>query len=94
MANVTELRVTLTVEEFDQALAFYRDVLGLQQVGCCSGYSRPMWRAHRGRRSKWVCRSPTEACACGARLLKQKCEGEYRMPDHCRIEIRSMSLEP
>lgn len=32
MANVTELRVTLTVEDFDQALAFYRDVLGLQQV--------------------------------------------------------------
>jgi lactoylglutathione lyase len=32
MANVTELRVALTVEDFDQALAFYRDVLGLQQV--------------------------------------------------------------
>ena len=32
MANVMELRVTLTVEDFDQALAFYRDVLGLQQV--------------------------------------------------------------
>jgi catechol 2,3-dioxygenase-like lactoylglutathione lyase family enzyme len=32
MANVTELRVALTVEDFDQALAFYRDVLGLRQV--------------------------------------------------------------
>jgi catechol 2,3-dioxygenase-like lactoylglutathione lyase family enzyme len=32
MANVTELRVTLTVVDFAQALAFYRDVLGLQQV--------------------------------------------------------------
>jgi methylmalonyl-CoA/ethylmalonyl-CoA epimerase len=32
MANVTELRVALTVEDFDQALAFYRDVLGLEQV--------------------------------------------------------------
>lgn len=32
MADVTELRVALTVENFDQALAFYRDVLGLQQV--------------------------------------------------------------
>jgi len=32
MANVTELRVALTVQEFDQALAFYRDVLGLEQV--------------------------------------------------------------
>jgi lactoylglutathione lyase len=32
MANVTELRVALTVEDFDQALAFYRDALGLEQV--------------------------------------------------------------
>ena len=32
MTNVTELRVAFTVEDFDQALAFYRDVLGLQQV--------------------------------------------------------------
>ena len=32
MANVTELRVALTVEDFDQALAFYRDVLGLEQL--------------------------------------------------------------
>lgn len=30
MAGVTELRVTLTVEDFDQALAFYRDALGLE----------------------------------------------------------------
>ena len=32
MADVTELRVTLTVEDFDQALAFYRDALGLERV--------------------------------------------------------------
>jgi methylmalonyl-CoA/ethylmalonyl-CoA epimerase len=32
MANVTELRVALTVEDFDQALAFYRDALGLEQL--------------------------------------------------------------
>lgn len=32
MADVTELRVTLTVAEFDEALAFYRDALGLVQV--------------------------------------------------------------
>jgi lactoylglutathione lyase len=32
MASVTELRVALTVQDFDQALAFYRDVLGLEQV--------------------------------------------------------------
>jgi lactoylglutathione lyase len=32
MANVTELRVALTVQDFGQALAFYRDALGLEQV--------------------------------------------------------------
>ena len=32
MANVTELRVALTVEDFGQALAFYRDMLGLEQL--------------------------------------------------------------
>jgi catechol 2,3-dioxygenase-like lactoylglutathione lyase family enzyme len=32
MTNVTELRVALTVQDFDQALAFYRDALGLEQV--------------------------------------------------------------
>ena len=29
MANVSELRVALTVEDFGRALAFYRDALGL-----------------------------------------------------------------
>jgi lactoylglutathione lyase len=32
VAEVTELRVTLTVDDFDQALAFYRDALGLEQL--------------------------------------------------------------
>jgi len=32
MANVTELRVALTVPDFSQALAFYRDALGLEQI--------------------------------------------------------------
>jgi len=32
VAEVTELRVTLTVDDFDGALAFYRDALGLEQV--------------------------------------------------------------
>jgi catechol 2,3-dioxygenase-like lactoylglutathione lyase family enzyme len=32
MANVTELRVALTVPDFGQALAFYRDTLGLEQI--------------------------------------------------------------
>ena len=39
MANVTELRVALTVEDFDQALAFYRDALGLDQVADWSSES-------------------------------------------------------
>ena len=32
MSDVRELRVVLTVKNFDQALALYRDVLGLEQV--------------------------------------------------------------
>src|SRR5438132_8527861 len=32
MGNVTELRIALTVEDFDRALAFYRDALGLEQI--------------------------------------------------------------
>ena len=32
MANVTELRIALTVTDFGQALAFYRDTLGLEQI--------------------------------------------------------------
>ena len=32
VTEVRELRVTLTVEDFDQALAFYRDALGLEQL--------------------------------------------------------------
>jgi catechol 2,3-dioxygenase-like lactoylglutathione lyase family enzyme len=32
MLEVTELRVALTVAESDDALAFYRDALGLQQI--------------------------------------------------------------
>ena len=37
MANVTELRVALTVADFDQAVAFYRDALGLEQLADWSG---------------------------------------------------------
>ena len=32
MAKVTEFRVTLTVADFDRALAFYRDAVGLGQL--------------------------------------------------------------
>ena len=32
MASVTELRVALTVDDFDAALAFYRDALGLAEI--------------------------------------------------------------
>lgn len=32
MSDVTELRVALTVADFDQAVAFYRDSLGLEQI--------------------------------------------------------------
>jgi catechol 2,3-dioxygenase-like lactoylglutathione lyase family enzyme len=32
MPEVTELRVALTVADFDGAVAFYRDALGLRQL--------------------------------------------------------------
>jgi methylmalonyl-CoA/ethylmalonyl-CoA epimerase len=32
VTNVTEMRVALTVQDFDAALAFYRDALGLAQI--------------------------------------------------------------
>lgn len=32
MGNVQELRVVLTVADFEEALAFYRDALGLEQI--------------------------------------------------------------
>jgi catechol 2,3-dioxygenase-like lactoylglutathione lyase family enzyme len=32
MTDVTELRVALTVANFDEAVAFYRDALGLKQL--------------------------------------------------------------
>jgi uncharacterized glyoxalase superfamily protein PhnB len=32
MADVTELRLAFTVQDFDQALAFYRDAVGLEQL--------------------------------------------------------------
>lgn len=41
MAGVTELRVALTVPNFDEALAFYRDTLGLEQLAD--------WSSERGR---------------------------------------------
>lgn len=32
MSDVKELRVALTVQDFDEAVAFYRDALGLKQL--------------------------------------------------------------
>jgi catechol 2,3-dioxygenase-like lactoylglutathione lyase family enzyme len=40
MTNVTELRVALTVANFDEALAFYREALGLEQVADWSSEGR------------------------------------------------------
>lgn len=37
MGAVTELRVALTVEDFERALAFYRDAIGLEQIADWSG---------------------------------------------------------
>ena len=37
MAEITELRVALTVANFDEAVAFYRDAIGLEQLADWSG---------------------------------------------------------
>jgi catechol 2,3-dioxygenase-like lactoylglutathione lyase family enzyme len=37
VTNVREFRVALTVERFDEALAFYRDALGLPELADWSG---------------------------------------------------------
>lgn len=39
MSGVRQLRVTLTVEDFDAAVAFYRDALGLEQLADWSSES-------------------------------------------------------
>ena len=49
MANVTELRITLTVQDFGQALAFYRDALGLEQLADWSSESRRVVVLEAGR---------------------------------------------
>lgn len=41
MGTVRELRLVLTVDDFDAALALYRDTLGLEQ--------RELWEAENGR---------------------------------------------
>jgi lactoylglutathione lyase len=41
VGTVRELRLVLTVDDFDEAVAFYRDALGLEQ--------REMWEAEDGR---------------------------------------------
>lgn len=37
MAEIKELRVALTVDDFDEAVAFYRDAVGLEQLADWSG---------------------------------------------------------
>jgi catechol 2,3-dioxygenase-like lactoylglutathione lyase family enzyme len=38
-----EFRVVLTVPDFDEAVAFYRDALGLEQLAGWSGKDGPSW---------------------------------------------------
>jgi catechol 2,3-dioxygenase-like lactoylglutathione lyase family enzyme len=37
MPEVTEFRVVLTVSDFDEAVSFYRDALGLEQLADWTG---------------------------------------------------------
>ena len=38
--SVRELRVCVTAEDYDEALRFYRDVLGLREVAAFAGHGR------------------------------------------------------
>jgi methylmalonyl-CoA/ethylmalonyl-CoA epimerase len=49
MANVTELRIALTVKDFGQALAFYRDALGMEQLADWSSESGRVVALDAGR---------------------------------------------
>jgi lactoylglutathione lyase len=49
VAEVTELRVALTVADFDQALRFYRDALGLGQLADWSSESGRVVLLEAGR---------------------------------------------
>jgi catechol 2,3-dioxygenase-like lactoylglutathione lyase family enzyme len=49
VGDVTELRVALTVADFDQAVAFYRDVLGLAQLADWSSESGRVILLEAGR---------------------------------------------
>lgn len=48
-SDVFELRVALTVEDFDQAVAFYRDALGLAQLEDWSSETGRVILLHAGR---------------------------------------------
>lgn len=49
MSDVTEFRVALTVEDFEEATTFYRDVVGLQQVADWSSESGRVVLLEAGR---------------------------------------------
>ena len=49
MTDVTELRLAFTVQDFDQALAFYRDALGLEQLADWSSESGRVVALDAGR---------------------------------------------
>jgi uncharacterized glyoxalase superfamily protein PhnB len=50
MADVTELRLAFTVQDFDQALAFYRGALGMEQLADWSSESGRVVALEAGRR--------------------------------------------
>ncbi len=78
MADVTELRLAFTVEDFDQALAFYRDVLGLEQLADWSSESgRGWWLWTRGGRC-WSCLDEAQAAAVDAVEAGRRVSGTIR----------------
>ena len=78
MADVTELRLAFTVEDFDQALAFYRDVLGLEQLADWSSESgRAWWLWTRGGRC-WSRLDEAQAAAVDAVEAGRRVSGTIR----------------
>lgn len=49
MTDVQELRITLTVDDFDAAVRFYRDALGLPEIADWSSDRGPRRRHTLGR---------------------------------------------
>ncbi len=83
MAEITELWVALTVAEFDEALAFYRDALGLRQLPDWSSVGRVVLLEARRARLELMDEAQAATVECPERSdLRSRCQTAKRSPDH------------